>query len=107
MYGMSGSQKRFNRAGCHVIIGDISAERGQEVVKQYATSKVKVEFVDMSVLDDETIQRLIGHAVNSHGRIDFAVNTAGVTGPTGELYRAVQTAVACPVGAHVSHHNLY
>jgi NAD(P)-dependent dehydrogenase (short-subunit alcohol dehydrogenase family) len=66
----------FARAGAKLILCDLSADELEEVRSSLATSDVAIEPGDVS--QEETHRRLVARATNGHGRLDIAINNAGV-----------------------------
>ncbi|UZJ53636.1 hypothetical protein CBS101457_002956 [Exobasidium rhododendri] len=66
--------RRFLRAGCTVVNADLTAN----------TFGGKVSFIQVDVTSDASLSSLVQQVVALHGRIDFAISTAGITGPTVE-----------------------
>ena len=66
----------FARAGAKLILCDLSADKVEEVRSRLATSDVIIEPGDVS--QEDTHRRLIAHATDTYGRLDVAINNAGV-----------------------------
>lgn len=77
----------FAREGANVIIGDISAEGGEKVVRMIREAGGKAIFVKTDVTKAVEVEALIYKAVETYGGLDCAFNNAGVMGviaPTAE-----------------------
>lgn len=79
------SAQGFAAAGAKVVIADI--EDGTQAVENIKNSGGDAIFVKANVAKTEDIQTLVRTTVETYGRLDIAVNNAGVGGasaPTGE-----------------------
>ena len=73
----------FGHAGATVIISDINQEAGEEtaaLVKQETGATAHFLWSDVSSHD--SVKSVIDHIITDHGRIDIAINNAGVEGET-------------------------
>jgi NAD(P)-dependent dehydrogenase (short-subunit alcohol dehydrogenase family) len=73
--------------GVTVVVTDRDEQRGRDVTARLAGAGHAAEFVTLDVTDPAAHERIVGDVVSRHGRIDVAVNNAGVSGrlaPTGE-----------------------
>ncbi len=73
--------KLFLKRGVSVVVADIDEGRGTAVERDLTSRGYAVTFVKASVTDDDSLNNMIAKAASIYGKIDFAVNTAGVTGP--------------------------
>lgn len=69
----------FAKEGAKVVVGDIS-ESGQEVAKLIQNQGGEAVFQICDISDWESVASLVGTAASTYGRIDCAVNSAGVAG---------------------------
>lgn len=67
----------FARAGAKVVIGNRSAERGDEVVAEIRTAGGEASFLQTDVRRAGEVEALVAHAVESYGALDCAFNNAG------------------------------
>ncbi|WP_218510197.1 SDR family NAD(P)-dependent oxidoreductase [Variovorax sp. dw_308] len=71
--------------GVHVIIGGRRAEAGAQAVAEISAfaaatgASGSVRFVQNSVDDEADVRRMIDGIVRDHGRLDLAVNNAGIS----------------------------
>jgi NAD(P)-dependent dehydrogenase (short-subunit alcohol dehydrogenase family) len=69
----------FAHEGASVMVSDIDAGGGQETVEMIQGSKGKAHFFPCDVSQSDQVGDLIKTTVDRYGRLDFAVNNAGVT----------------------------
>ena len=67
--------KRFAEEGAKVIVADINLAAMKEVAHQIPTAETHV----MNVTDRASIQSVVDHVMQQHGRIDILINNAGIT----------------------------
>lgn len=65
------------REGAHVVVIDLSAERGAETVAGITAAGDSAEHVVLDVTDDQALEACIVSVANRHGRIDILHNHAG------------------------------
>ncbi|NJL92747.1 MAG: SDR family oxidoreductase [Anaerolineae bacterium] len=68
----------FAKAGTKVVIADI--EDGTEAVREIKKAGGEATFVKTDVSQAADVQMLIEQTVETYGRLDFAVNNAGISG---------------------------
>lgn len=73
--------KTFAREGAKVIIADINAQKGNDVVQTIRNAGGEVRFIhaDLSKLQD--VERMIREAAQAFGRLDIFWHNAGNAGP--------------------------
>ena len=57
---------------------DALAEVAKQCQEQATNKAIKVEFASMDVRNEAEVDRVVGHAKETLGRIDYAANIAGV-----------------------------
>jgi len=73
------------RYGAFVYIGYNSGkERAEEIQKQILENSGKAQIINIDVCNQETIDTTIKEIINSHGKIDCLINSAGIN-PIGSL----------------------
>ena len=72
---------RFARDGAKVVIGARRAEQSEAVVRQIESLGGQGLFIRTDVRLQTDIEALVAGAVARFGRLDCAINNAGVTGP--------------------------
>jgi len=80
----------FAREGANVVVSGRREEAGQQLAAELRALGVKAEFLLADVTDEAQVRSLVGQAVERFGRLDVAVNNAGVEGELGPI--AGQTA---------------
>jgi len=72
--------RRFVEEGATVMIGDLNAERGKEVVEELGGAE-HAAFVEVDVTDKEQVDALFRTAKDTYGSVDVAFNNAGISPP--------------------------
>ncbi len=72
--------KKFVLSGAKVIIGDIQNDAGTELRNNLAAKGVSVEFIKVNVASASEVEALIEQVITFFGKLDFAVNCAGIEG---------------------------
>lgn len=68
------------REGARVVVSDIAVEGGEETVRMIGDAGGEAVFVGADVSKAAEVEALVGGAVESYGRLDCAVNNAGIEG---------------------------
>lgn len=76
---------RFAKQGANVVICGRRADEGATTVSLVEASGGKCRFIRCDVSVEEEVSRLIEHTLGEFGRLDFAVNNAGVSGELGPV----------------------
>jgi NAD(P)-dependent dehydrogenase (short-subunit alcohol dehydrogenase family) len=71
----------FAREGAKLILSDRQAEAGQNVARNLRAKGNEVSFVTTNVADPEAVAQLIQSGLADFGRIDIAINNAGIGSP--------------------------
>jgi NAD(P)-dependent dehydrogenase (short-subunit alcohol dehydrogenase family) len=71
----------FAREGAKVVISDIAEDDGNKVVKDIEGNGGEAIFVKADTSSPEDHQNLIAKTVEAFGKLDVAVNNAGIGGP--------------------------
>ncbi len=72
----------FAEAGAKVIVADLDADAGQQTVEAIRTSGGEASFIDVDVADEASVAAMVRATVETYGRLDCAVNNAGITPDT-------------------------
>ncbi|MAG33834.1 MAG: short chain dehydrogenase [Deltaproteobacteria bacterium] len=70
------------REGAKVLVADIDSASGQETVQAVTELGGEALFVETDVTREADAERLVKTAVETYGRLDCAVNNAGIRGET-------------------------
>src|SRR5690349_7544176 len=71
--------RRFVEEGAKVVIGDVNAARGSEVVDELGAEQVS--FVEVDVTDKAQVDAMFRTAKEAYGSVDIAFNNAGISPP--------------------------
>ncbi len=70
--------KAFAEAGAKVVIAEITAKNGEEAAKAIKETGGSAIFVHTDVSKTDSVANLVAQAVAAYGRLDIAVNNAGI-----------------------------
>lgn len=70
----------FARAGCHVVLADQDADRGEAAASQVRALGRRALFIPTDVADPIQVERLHAAIDREFGRLDAACNNAGIEG---------------------------
>jgi NAD(P)-dependent dehydrogenase (short-subunit alcohol dehydrogenase family) len=70
----------FAAEGAHVVVSDITSAEGEAVVKEITLAGGKARFCKTDVSQPAEMEALVNFAVTTYGRLDIAVNNAGIGG---------------------------
>jgi NAD(P)-dependent dehydrogenase (short-subunit alcohol dehydrogenase family) len=68
----------FAERGADVVVCDLLADEGTALVEEIGATGVKATFVETDVADPASVEAAVAHAVSTFGRLDFAMNNAGI-----------------------------
>ena len=75
----------FAKRGATVATVDVDESGGAETVRLAGELGAKVDFWRVDVSKAGEVEAMLSRIVESHGRLDYAYNNAGIEGPTGSL----------------------
>ena len=75
----------FAKEGARVVVSDLQEEKGREVVKQIEEAGGKASFFKADVSKAEDNEALVNFAVETYGKLDVAVNNAGIGGEANKI----------------------
>ena len=78
----------FAKHGANVVVSDIQESEGKIVVQEIISAGGKATFFKTDVSKPEEMEALVNFAVKTYGKLDIAVNNAGIGGeinPTADL----------------------
>lgn len=70
----------FAKQGANVVISDIQDEEGKATMDSIVANGGKASFFKTDVARPEEMEALVNFAVKTYGRLDIAVNNAGIGG---------------------------
>ena len=73
-------------AGAKIAIVDRDSDAGNRAADALADAGATATFVDAELADDDQAQAAVEAVETAFGRLDAAVNAAGILGPTGPLH---------------------
>jgi glucose 1-dehydrogenase len=68
----------FAKEGAAVVVADIDAEKGREVVEAIEAEGGRAKLVKTDVGDARQAQRLVDQTIEAFGRLDILINNAGI-----------------------------
>ena len=78
--------KRAAAEGAKVVLVDIRAEQGEEVIREITESGGEGIFLNLDISKQENADRMVQETVQHFGKLDIAVNNAGVMGNPSPLH---------------------
>lgn len=75
----------FAKHGATIIVSDVAIEGGEETVEMVKRAGGKAEFIRVNVSKSAEVDQMVEQVVKKHGRLDIAINNAGIGGPWGRL----------------------
>ncbi|MCC8359102.1 SDR family NAD(P)-dependent oxidoreductase [Salinimicrobium sediminilitoris] len=75
----------FGREGAQVVVSDINTEAGEEVVKRIIKAGGTASFFKADVASAAENKALVDFAVKTYGKLDIAVNNAGIGGEANKI----------------------
>ena len=70
----------FAQKGAKVVVADIDEESGKSVVEKIKGDGGEAVFLNVDVSDHEAVKKMVEDTVDAFGRLDYAVNNAGIGG---------------------------
>jgi A-factor type gamma-butyrolactone 1'-reductase (1S-forming) len=77
--------RRFAAEGAHVVVAARRADRLEALVSDLTAQGLEASFVTCDVTDEGTVERALATVIERHGRLDGALNSAGILGQSGRL----------------------
>ena len=71
--------ERFAEEGAHVIMADFDEVAGKEQEALFKSKELDVTFLQLDVVDRQSVSNLVEQTVKKHGKIDILINNAGIT----------------------------
>lgn len=71
--------ERFAEEGAHVIMADFDEVAGKEQEALFKSKELDVTFLQLDVVDRQSVSNLVEQTVEKYGKIDILINNAGIT----------------------------
>ncbi|MEM9934009.1 MAG: glucose 1-dehydrogenase [Bacteroidota bacterium] len=75
----------FAKNGAQVVVTDISIEGGEETVALIRKNHGQANFMRVNVSKSAEVDQMVEQVVKQHGKLDIAINNAGIGGPWARL----------------------
>jgi NAD(P)-dependent dehydrogenase (short-subunit alcohol dehydrogenase family) len=75
----------FAKAGYRVVVSGRKQDAGQALVSELRSLGAEAEFVQADVRNEDDVRRLVDRTIERFGRLDVAVNNAGIEGQVGPI----------------------
>lgn len=69
-----------------IVVADVDAGEGEETARLAREASAVASFQKVDVSNEEQVRTLVAGCVEQYGRLDCAINNAGVAGPMGPLH---------------------
>lgn len=73
-----GLSEAVARAGAKLVVGDIDITAANALCDELSRAGCSATALAVDVTDAASVERLVGHAVTLHGRLDYMFNNAGI-----------------------------
>ncbi len=73
--------ERLGGEGARVVVADRDEEAGRSVVKELEGRGAEAAFVPVDVADEASVDAMVTFAVERFGKLDAAINNAGISDP--------------------------
>jgi NAD(P)-dependent dehydrogenase (short-subunit alcohol dehydrogenase family) len=77
----------FAAEGARVVVADVDEKEARSTVASIGSAGGDAAFFRVDVSDESQVISLVEHTVDRFGRLDYAVNNAGIAGPTAALHQ--------------------
>ena len=71
--------ERFAEEGAHVIMADFDEVAGKEQEAVLRSKELDVTFLQLDVVERESVLKLVEQTIEKYGKIDILINNAGIT----------------------------
>lgn len=71
--------ERFAEEGAHVIMADFDEVAGKEQETLLKSKELDVTFLQLDVVDRQSVSNLVEQTIKKYGKIDILINNAGIT----------------------------
>jgi NAD(P)-dependent dehydrogenase (short-subunit alcohol dehydrogenase family) len=73
------------QAGARVVVSDLGPDGGDECLREIHAAGGQASYVAADVSRPDQVKSLVDQVLQQHGRLDFAINSAGIFGRMGAL----------------------
>ena len=73
----------FAHGGARVVVSDVDTDGGQATVRQIIEAGGEAVFIPADVAQEDDVARLVTETVTRYGRLDCALNNAGISSSGG------------------------
>jgi len=84
----------FTAAGARVLVSDVDVAGGEETAAAARAAGGTMHFVRCDVRSGADVEAMVAHALERFGRLDCAVNNAGIEGPLAPIGDTAEEAAA-------------
>lgn len=82
---------KFADKGAKVVVADVDERGGQETIRMIRDCKEEAIFVRADVADEASVVHLMNETIKAYGRLDYAINNAGIEGPSAPIVELSST----------------
>lgn len=75
------ASRLFAERGARLVLADLDREEGESAAEEIRSTGAEAVFVETDVADDGAVARAVATATDRFGRLDYAYNNAGLSGP--------------------------
>ena len=79
------SAELLAQEGARVLVCDLDEESGQQTLRCIRDAGGEADYRQIDVAQESEVEAMVAHCVERFGRLDCAVNNAGISGPSGGL----------------------
>ncbi|MGK7877534.1 MAG: SDR family NAD(P)-dependent oxidoreductase [Xenococcaceae cyanobacterium] len=73
----AGTAKVMSAAGAHVVVNDIQAEKGEQIVRELRQKGFSAEFIETNISNEQDVAKMIETIRANHNALHILVNNAG------------------------------
>ncbi|MBD9629987.1 SDR family oxidoreductase [Pseudomonas sp. PDM19] len=92
----------FAGSGLNVVVSDLDRQGGEETVLRIREAGGEACFISCDVAQEEQVRALLGGCVAAYGRLDYAVNNAGIEGRKARVAECDATHYQTIMGVNVA-----
>ncbi|NCQ15508.1 MAG: SDR family NAD(P)-dependent oxidoreductase, partial [Flavobacteriales bacterium] len=75
----------FAKKGAHVVVAARRIEELEAIVKSIEAMGCKASAIKTDVSNAKSVEQMVAHTIKTFGRLDYAVNSAGIEGNFGSV----------------------